>query len=1032
MRLPCPLAALLACCAVQAGAAVLDDFRDTSPWRASASDQVQAALRQDADGSLCLDADFNGVSGYAVMRRELPLAWPAQFDLAVRLKGGGAVNDVQIKWADASGDNVWWVHRPEMRLPPAQQTLTLHRRHIAFAWGPGADRTLRQTQTIEFVIAAGREGGKSTLCVAGLTLAERAADPAQWPAPQQQRGPQTLTLDFGLKREFNGVALRWPARQRAPLDYTLLASDDGRRWRTLRRVQGSDGGLDALLLPDTEARWLRVQRRRAGPLPALELRSAAQWPGANAVLASLAAGLPRGQMPRAFSGEQNYWTLVGVDGGGQRSALMSEDGALELGRGGPSVEPAVRLDDGRSITWADVVPAQQLRDGQLPLPLVQWKHADFTLAIEAAADGPAQAPQLLARYTLRNTGVRTRRFTLLLALRPWQVNPPQQFLSTPGGASAVAALRWDAGGLRIDGRPALLPTVAPTRISALPFDGGLALDGLRNAAALTAHKPLQDPQALASALLQFEITLPPGVAQTLGWTAALAADGEAGTAGSGASRRAARATAPGSTAAALDARFDAATAAWRERLSRSTVQVGAGAEAITDTLRTALAHMLLSRDGPALRPGTRSYARTWVRDGAMMVAALLRLGEHGVARQFVDWYGARIFASGKVPCCVDARGADPVAENDSHGQYLYAVAEVWRHTRDSVWLAGHWPQVQRVTAYQEGLRQSQRGAAQPAHLFGLLPPSISHEGYSDKPAFSYWDDFWALRGSKDAVVVAQALGHGAEARLWAGWRDEFQRELLASINAAAAFHRVQFIPGAADRGDFDPTSTTMALDPAQADVPPPLLAATFERYWAEALARAEGRRNWADYTPYELRNVGALLRLGQPERSHALLRFFFTHQRPPGWKQWAEVVLPDARTPRFLGDMPHAWVSSDYIRSALDLFAYEREADDTLVIGAGWLPAWLQQPLSVRGLSTHHGMLQLALLPVPGGWTLQLLAPLRGRAVLVWPGSGPLPQARQAREATEPGQGGRLLAWQGRELELPAAPATVLLSNTAP
>ena len=72
------------------------------------------------------------------------------------------------------------------------------------------------------------------------------------------------------------------------------------------------------------------------------------------MLSSLAGDLPRGDLPRAFVGEQNYWTLVGVDGGGDRSGLLSEDGAIELGRGGFSVEPSVQLADGRRITWADV------------------------------------------------------------------------------------------------------------------------------------------------------------------------------------------------------------------------------------------------------------------------------------------------------------------------------------------------------------------------------------------------------------------------------------------------------------------------------------------------------------------------------------------------------------------------------------------------------------------------------------------------------------------------------------------------------
>ena len=1006
MRRAACLSLLLLQCAATAQAAlrtdVLDDFRQPSAWKALASDQVKASLRADADGSLCLDYDFAGVSGYAVMRRELPLHWPAHFDLTARLKAAGATNDFQFKLVDASGDNVWWMNRPDAALPAKLTDYRIRRRHIDFAWGPAPDRALRETRHVEFVIAAGRQGGKGSLCVARLTLAERAPDPATWPVPRETAARGVLTIDLGLPREFNGVALRWPTGARG-LDYDLQASDDGRAWRTLRRVRGSDGGLDALFLPESEARHLRVSLKRGTARPQLTLKSAAEWPNTNAVVAALAADAPRGDLPRAFVGQQNYWTLVGVDGGGERSALLSEDGALEIGRGGFSLEPAVRLDDGRHVTWAGATLSQSLREGHLPIPSVHWQHEDFALQVEAAADGPRDAPALLARYTLRNLSKRARTFTLLLALRPWQVNPPQQFLSTQGGVSPVRWLRRDGAALSVDGRAPLRFTQAPQRATAAPFDGGLSL------AALQAAPPLQvlgDPQGLASALLAFEISLPAGGEHTIGFVAAL------GPRDSGAV-----------DAAGLQARIETAAAGWRTRLGRVSLVGPTPLQPIADTLRSALAQILMSRDGPALRPGTRSYARSWVRDGAMMVAGLVRLGELEAAREFVDWFGGHIFASGKVPCCVDARGADPVVENDSHGQYLFAVAEVLRHGGDRAFAQRHWPQVQRVLAWMEALRQSERSDAnrspERAHLFGLLPPSISHEGYSDKPAYSYWDDFWALRGYKDAVLIARVMADEPRAAQWALWRDEFERELAASISATAAKYGIDHIAGAADRGDFDATSTTMALNPAQAVLPGPLLRATFERYWQEMSARSEGRRAWKDYTPYELRTVGALTRLGWPERAHAMLDFFFKDQRPRGWNQWAEVVLPDPREPRFLGDMPHAWVSSDYIRSALELFAYEREADDALVIGAGLRSGWLDAgEIALSGLSTPYGRLDWRLAPTAAGWRFSVPLPLQGRVVLRWPEGRPLPRALHE---------GRALAWAGRELALPPPPVTIEL-----
>jgi hypothetical protein len=469
--------------------------------------------------------------------------------------------------------------------------------------------------------------------------------------------------------------------------------------------------------------------------------------------------------------------------------------------------------------------------------------------------------------------------------------------------------------------------------------------------------------------------------------------------------------------------FDEQAQAWRARLGGVTLVVPPEQQRIADTLQTALAHILISRSKAALRPGTRSYARSWIRDGAMMVEGLARLGRLDVAREFVDWFAPYQYTSGKVPCCVDARGADPVAENDSQGELIFAIAEVWRYGHDREWLNRMWPHVRGALLYMESQRQSERAAnhqlPERRHLFGLLPPSISHEGYSDKPAYSYWDDFWGLRGYKDAVAIAEALGHAEEARRWAGWRDEFASELNASLRATAERFQLATLAGAADRGDVDPTSSSMALDPAQADVPQDLLRNTYERYWQASQARSQGLDKGDDYTPYELRNVGALARLGWPDRAQAMLDFFFADQRPQGWNQWAEVVLRKGyREPRFLGDMPHAWVSSDYIRAALDLFAYERQPG-LMVLAAGIPTAWLDHGVGVQNLNTPQGALSYQLKREGKGWRLELNRPPGLALRLAWNDTVMLPRASDSQ--------GRALAWQGRELVLPPDSVEVLL-----
>jgi hypothetical protein len=224
--------------------------------------------------------------------------------------------------------------------------------------------------------------------------------------------------------------------------------------------------------------------------------------------------------------------------------------------------------------------------------------------------------------------------------------------------------------------------------------------------------------------------------------------------------------------------------------------------------------------------------------------------------------------------------------------------------------------------------------------------------------------------------MAQALGKpDATARI-AQSRDDFARDLQASIAMAVKQRGIDFIPGSAELGDFDATSTTTALSPAgeQTKLPQDLLHNTFERYWQDFAARASGKKSWNDYTPYEWRTVGSFVRLGQRDRAQAAIDFFFTSgARPLAWNQWAEVVGHDVREPRFIGDMPHAWVASDFVRSVLDLFAYERADDRALVLAAGVPSQWLDgDGIAIEHLRTPYGELGYSMKHDGGHMTLQV------------------------------------------------------------
>ena len=109
-------------------------------------------------------------------------------------------------------------------------------------------------------------------------------------------------------------------------------------------------------------------------------------------------------------------------------------------------------------------------------------------------------------------------------------------------------------------------------------------------------------------------------------------------------------------------------------------------------------------------------------------------------------------------------------ENDSDGEFAFAATELWRYSGDEKTARVLWPHVAAAIAHMESLRASERidanRAGERAAYFGLMPPSISHEGYSDKAAYSYWDDFWAYTGYRSAVELATGLGLVATRRAW--------------------------------------------------------------------------------------------------------------------------------------------------------------------------------------------------------------------------------------------------------------------------
>lgn len=1053
---------------------------DLTLWQPLASDGVEVHIAPDAPGpsglrSLRIDFNFTRGAGYCGAVLPVAIDLPDNFTVDLSIRGTGPANNLEIKLADAPNLNVWWVNRRAFEWPADWAPLQNQRRHFQFAWGPDQAAGLRRVGRAEIMIASAR-GGKGSVWLDGLTLRElppaapstgrasartssvldadhtsygivardgaaAAANGAPgWLASPTDRAP-ALTLDMGVPTEVGGLAIQWPSAR--PAAFSIEASLDGAAWSPVMRVRQPLSDSTWIALPGVQARALRLTLARSAPdVPAAPAQPEAPVaPSATAAASSLgvsrvrilppalgdspnaffaerALSSPRGTFPREFLAEQSYWTVVGVPDD-DREALINEEGQIELDKHGFSLEPFLVV-DGRLLSWADGKHTQSLRDGWVPIPTVTRTHENgLTLRATALAAGPGGSSCLYPSYTLTNTADRPLRGRLAIAIRPFQVLPPWQDLNITGGFTPLRSIVADQRGIVVNQSTAILPGQLH-EVSAVTADQGDAVELLAKGT-LPTESSATCPRGAASGIISFDWELKPGERAVYFLCIPL----------HGLAPPTAHELRP-TTTEHLD-RLAAATAvAWRTAVNRVTFDLPPSASAFVDTLRAQQAYVLINRDGKGFQPGSRTYERSWIRDGALTSAAMLSLGHTGLVKDFIDWYAPFQFESGKVPCVVDTRGPDPVPENDSHGQLIYTIATYHRFTGDTETVRRHFGSVRRAVAYMQTLRatrltpefseggpprQEPGKPAVPAVAFrGLLPESISHEGYSAKPMHSYWDDLFALRGITDAAYLAGVVGEADMAASWAALAQEFRAGLVASIGAAQAAHGINYIPGCVEYGDFDSTSTTVALWPlgdaggpgsgggGSVGLPRKWLDATFDRAWSEFVKRRDDPSpTWEAFTPYELRHVGAYLRLAHADRAWQSLKWYMGFQRPAGWHHWAEVAWRDPLAPKMIGDMPHTWCGSDFLSAARALFVYEREGPAQLVVCSGLPEEWTADPSGVaaRNLPTHFGTLSLRISRRPAavggvpGRTIELSgsATPRGGIIVQLPSSHPLRSA---------------------------------------
>ncbi len=745
------------------------------------------------------------------------------------------------------------------------------------------------------------------------------------------------------------------------VSYSIEVSPDGQRWEKVHQTERGRGQHDFVFFDNPHRlRHIRVNclesSREGYSIAHLEIKGPEAEATPLRVIQAAAQDVSQGLYPMWLTRQQCYWTAMGVDSDEDES-LISEWGSIEAYQGGFTVMPLI-LEGENLVTWNDCEVTQSLADNYLPIPEVKWESENFNLTITAFSSGDIKKSNTFARYQIENTSSENFQGKLILGVYPVQLNPVWQ----RGGFSAINNLEFSPRrrgvmNVKVNGQDRIISAKTPHSFGAVDSDDGDVVDYILEGR-VPPGTSATDDLGLVTAAMMYEVNLSPGEKEDIivcypVW--------ENSNIPSAYLRNPER---------FFESEIKSVKEGWRSRLNNFVIDIPE--KEMIDAMRSNIAYILINKEGPWIKPGPRNYSHSWVRDGAMTCVALLRMGITEPVLWWIEEVTPHIHDTGMVPY-IFFDGGHPVGfdyedtsgegkEFDSQGQYVYAVRQYIDYTGDDSVLERYYEPAFRSMRFQRELREQRltdeyRNNYDLQPYYGILPQSNSHEGYF--PAqHSHWDNFWGLRGLKDAIHLANIKGRTDDIRWLEEELESFREAVVNSINETIRRTGINHIPGCVELADNDVTSTSIAIMVAGEleHLPQRQLRIQYDNYFNHFKGDPIEPRQ---FTPYEVRNAEAYIRMGERERALVMLRYFLEDSfRPRGFNHMAEVVLPRYRAPSYIGDMPHTWVGSGYINTIRAIFVYEQ--DDEMYIGAGLDPDWFEEGVTVRGLPTIYGDLDFS------------------------------------------------------------------------
>jgi hypothetical protein len=338
------------------------------------------------------------------------------------------------------------------------------------------------------------------------------------------------------------------------------------------------------------------------------------------------------------------------------------------------------------------------------------------------------------------------------------------------------------------------------------------------------------------------------------------------------------------------------------------------------------------------------YHAFWLRDASYIVRMYDLSGYPDIARQVLDY-----FPRWQQP---DGNFVSQGGQFDGWGQTMWAYGEHYRITHDAAFAAHVYPSVQRAVAWLIAARRND-----PLNLIPATTPGDNE----DISGHVTGHDFWALVGLKNAIAIADGLGHTDDAAAWRLEYSDFLTALVRQLDKITASTGGYIppgldAPGGQDWGNMLSVYPEVILDPHDSKVTA-TLRATRAKYQEGIMTYGDGR--WLHHY-LTMKNTETEVIRGDEqtalEELYAIL--LHTSSTHAGFEY---DVIPWGTRDFGQNLAPHGWFAAKYRALLRDMMV--REQGDDLHLLSVISPAWAVagKEISVRRAPTNFGQVNFSL-----------------------------------------------------------------------